>query len=372
MNSLTNGLFFIHPLLLYFSYILVLTYSLFSNQKSKVLKLIFSVTILAISLGAWWAQQELNWNGWWSWDFIEFLSFLVLLYCIFFYHNKNSPHNLQKNSIWFIFLLLILVVPRLGVVNSIHAFTLNAPTESIIYGLLGLFFIAIFFKQQLRQFNQNNVISLQSLIFLFIYVYYFYYYLNFFIVFFFNYLFIENTKLIIFLSFLLLTLIKIPCNFIWNGWAYPWFNFIWYKLIWNLKTNTIHFFIFLFLAATLTCNFNLYHPFSYVTELNINFQASYNLFNINLIALHNSLLINDYYFLLYKGLDVEFSMPCLELISSMLFFFKKNYIYFLSNHYLFGFYHFLWVFFFLFFFCYIYKNKKNYFLFFKIKKNNLF
>ena len=37
MNSLTNGLFFIHPLLLYFSYILVLTYSLFSNQKSKVL-----------------------------------------------------------------------------------------------------------------------------------------------------------------------------------------------------------------------------------------------------------------------------------------------------------------------------------------------
>jgi cytochrome c biogenesis factor len=72
--GLFNGLLLVHPMLLFLSYVFIFLVSFeyfykFSenNHSSSLNTFLISYTvffiIIAIVLGAFWAQQELNWGG---------------------------------------------------------------------------------------------------------------------------------------------------------------------------------------------------------------------------------------------------------------------------------------------------------------------
>ena len=49
---------------------------------------LMAVIFFALFLGAWWAQQENSWGGWWNWDSSETLGLLLLVFISIFLHNN--------------------------------------------------------------------------------------------------------------------------------------------------------------------------------------------------------------------------------------------------------------------------------------------
>ena len=104
-KNLTNGLLVIHPIILYFSYAfyiftvlnlffkhsMFINYSYFYHISKKFFLLTILFFFISIVLGAWWAEQELSWGGWWSWDLIEIISLnFFLIFCFLIHHTKYS------------------------------------------------------------------------------------------------------------------------------------------------------------------------------------------------------------------------------------------------------------------------------------------
>ena len=128
-KNLTNGLLIIHPLILYFSYanflylffyflnkiILFVFYGLKTNFKKTIIFYILLYIYTSIFLGSWWAEQELNWGGWWSWDLIEIISLNFFFILCFLIHLKNYLVLMYffflifYLSFYYIFLLLGLI-----------------------------------------------------------------------------------------------------------------------------------------------------------------------------------------------------------------------------------------------------------------------
>lgn len=78
--SLTNGLLILHPVFLYYicSLIIILFFNniyafkkllIFNFFKTPDIKALFILSLsllVSMILGSLWAEQELNWGGWWS------------------------------------------------------------------------------------------------------------------------------------------------------------------------------------------------------------------------------------------------------------------------------------------------------------------
>lgn len=79
----------------------------------------FIAALSSVMLGALWAQQELNWGGWWGWDPVELGALCMLIYAIFivhfFFSKKISPAQLV--SFFFFFIGV-----RAGFFSSVHNF----------------------------------------------------------------------------------------------------------------------------------------------------------------------------------------------------------------------------------------------------------
>ncbi len=134
--NLINGLLIIHPILMYVSYTRLW---LFFNKKDKNLsKYLYINKTIAVSLvligvtillGSLWAQQELNWGGWWAWDPVEIISLVIFIIFLWVYHIK------KKNFFFFLFynnyscvsfyLGFFLLIVRYDIFNSIHSFLQN-------------------------------------------------------------------------------------------------------------------------------------------------------------------------------------------------------------------------------------------------------
>ena len=92
-TNLLNGLMLVHPILLYFFYTLYLLkfkINLFTkyckiwkwysyNTKNITILLMIYIPIV---LGCWWAEQELSWGGWWSWDLVDLLALNFFIYLV--------------------------------------------------------------------------------------------------------------------------------------------------------------------------------------------------------------------------------------------------------------------------------------------------
>lgn len=166
--QLINGIMTLHPILLLATYALLIkasyfifkdlnSFYFFNKKLSKVVKqgvfkkrsliatLLFN--LFSFLLGAYWALQELNWGGYWSWDPIESYSLAVLILLYTYSHFVNFNVKLPSTLFKVIFIIAMLVTVRLGFVESVHAFIVSSSTNiSLSLGLcfaITLFLISL-------------------------------------------------------------------------------------------------------------------------------------------------------------------------------------------------------------------------------------
>lgn len=142
---LLNNLNKIHPFLLYASAAFFVQLS-FQTQFSRAFNFLFIKKFVsiklraqtlflfylittAIFLGAWWAEQEQSWNGWWNWDSSETLSLGIFFYCIFFFHFLLKFNGICRNKIinfnFFFFNLIFYILVQLNFEQTSHNFGLK-------------------------------------------------------------------------------------------------------------------------------------------------------------------------------------------------------------------------------------------------------
>lgn len=170
-TNLTNGLCLIHPILVYFVYVYFLFlifckfdlnyYWIYKKLKIRIL----STNLLALILGAWWAQQELNWGGWWNWDFVELILLIFFLKLLIMFHIRSFKIIILSyvfNYIFLIYLFLFFIFVRWNLLNSIHSFNTTNFFEKyysyIITVIIYVFSLYIFITIR-YYFNYNNFIN---------------------------------------------------------------------------------------------------------------------------------------------------------------------------------------------------------------------
>jgi hypothetical protein len=172
-TNLLNGIMLVHPFILYFFYIIYLLEYKVIFKNFFFLKKKYTISIkkknytngsflilVAILLGSWWAEQELSWGGWWSWDFVELLAINYLLYYLILLH-KNS--NKKLTGIIFMTKPLILIIAvisvRFNLINSIHNFaSVESQNQYYYYIVVFLIYLLCFliyngFTLNLKPYN---------------------------------------------------------------------------------------------------------------------------------------------------------------------------------------------------------------------------
>lgn len=104
------------------------------------------ILILFNFLGIYWSTQENLWGGAWDWNLIEVSILVVIVYIIFYLHNKNNfIYNEQLIVIVFI---MYLIYNHLPIILNIHSFTNNKLTKYTF--IFSLFLISSFYIKQLN------------------------------------------------------------------------------------------------------------------------------------------------------------------------------------------------------------------------------
>lgn len=101
---------------------------------------------VGISLGSWWAYNELGWGGWWFWDPVENASFMPWLVGTALIHSLAASEKRGVFKAWTVLLavlafslsLLGTFLVRSGVLTSVHSFAAD-PTR----GLYILLFLGV-------------------------------------------------------------------------------------------------------------------------------------------------------------------------------------------------------------------------------------
>lgn len=172
-TNLLNGIMLIHPMVLYVLYgIYLLEYKVSveikikntrKNVKYKNFYKIFLcvyIVIMAILLGAWWAEQELSWGGWWSWDFVELLSINYLLYLLVIIHSKSTSKKVYNNYNLQILLFITAVFSvRYNIINSIHNFISIESQNQYYYYIIFVLVCCVFFIFKILLFKKNVLVK---------------------------------------------------------------------------------------------------------------------------------------------------------------------------------------------------------------------
>ena len=143
--TLINGLLLIHPILLYISYMLLISFFKkkinFNNSYAynyinlrTIINLLTNTSLIALILGSWWAQQEINWGGWWNWDPIEMIALFIFIFSLILIHFKfdNSIVFLSMRIQIIYLFILIYYISRYDILNSIHSFAISNKDYSFI------------------------------------------------------------------------------------------------------------------------------------------------------------------------------------------------------------------------------------------------
>ena len=99
-----------------------------------------------ITLGSWWAYNELGWGGWWFWDPTENASFMPWIAGTALIHSLAVTEKRGAFKAWTVLLaitafslsLLGTFLVRSGVLSSIHAFATDPARGVFILGFLGV------------------------------------------------------------------------------------------------------------------------------------------------------------------------------------------------------------------------------------------
>ena len=149
--SLSNSLFYVHPLLIYYLIFkvcqLMNSIKLPNNYNYKLLNNLIYISLLALMLGAVWSSQELNWGGYWNWDMVELENLFYFSAILGFCHNSSKIKI--KQVVFLISLIsLTFLLNRIGFNTSIHSFVLNSDVYFYFYFLI-FTGIVNFYKQYL-------------------------------------------------------------------------------------------------------------------------------------------------------------------------------------------------------------------------------
>ena len=101
---------------------------------------------MGITLGSWWAYNELGWGGWWFWDPVENASFMPWLAGTALIHSLAVTEKRGLLKSWTVLLailcfalsLLGTFLTRSGVIISVHAFASDPERGVFILGFLAL------------------------------------------------------------------------------------------------------------------------------------------------------------------------------------------------------------------------------------------
>src|SRR3546814_832943 len=85
---------------------------------------------IGITLGSWWAYNELGWGGWWFWDPVENASFMPWLVGTALIHSLAVTEKRDQLKAWTVLLAILAFALSLlgtflvhsGVLVSVHAF----------------------------------------------------------------------------------------------------------------------------------------------------------------------------------------------------------------------------------------------------------
>lgn len=157
-TNLLNGLMLVHPVILYTFYILYLTRfkanteTFFLKSKippfylSKGMELLMAI-LIAIILGCWWAEQELSWGGWWSWDFVELLALNFFLKSLTEVHSSKNQFSLYYKSVIWLFMIFCtsVLLVRFNIINSIHNFVNSESQNQYFYYIIYVIVITLIF-----------------------------------------------------------------------------------------------------------------------------------------------------------------------------------------------------------------------------------
>lgn len=132
--TLWNGLVFIHPLLIAISFFFIffllrffyfkfLKYKDFFFFLRRINYFFFLSIVGALILGALWAQQELNWGGWWSWDAVEVGCLYICIFAVQLQHRGLCIKHLAPLFYFCIFFILGI---RYNFFNSVHSFVASS------------------------------------------------------------------------------------------------------------------------------------------------------------------------------------------------------------------------------------------------------
>lgn len=147
-NNLTlqNGLLNIHPVFVYITYASICLFwihyyfyykiNFYLNTTTSMIFTFFSTILIGIYLGAFWASQELNWGGFWSWDPVELVSLFLFFWFVLFMHNRNEKILNKPYNHIIIGVVIVYLIIRLGVVTTIHSFIRSNSYPHIVNLLL--------------------------------------------------------------------------------------------------------------------------------------------------------------------------------------------------------------------------------------------
>ena len=271
--GLFNGLLLVHPLFLFLSYsfiFIITSYCFFYNtylssfrsNYNFFLLYFLRLLICAISLGSLWAQQELNWGGWWGWDTIELGSLFWFIFIISILHFKHYNFNFTfLHNFSLLFFTFFYLGVRFSFFDSVHSFISSSAADfkslSYFYILLLLIFIVYF-----KIFSSKHIIQLFMkaslyLIFLIILEDFFYKYyfmvptninINFFLVFLILFFFFVLFRTLTFYFYAILPFIL---------------NFIFFSKTTNPKARNFHAFASIFLLTATLLKFQFFQNFFY-------------------------------------------------------------------------------------------------------------
>lgn len=257
-NSLLNGLVMIHPLILFFSYCtflcIILNNSLSThghclrNAKFLLFKRVGIKSILiAIVLGSWWAQQELNWGGWWSWDLVELGSLIFAIFFISLYHTQNYTYIFSFKSSLIFFFFFFFIGIRTNLFLSVHSFINEANQKLFLNYIWALIVLILWLFRSQKSCYTSFFTQVPKVSFICIFTIFF---INFLVNF---QVHLINTKtLLVFFIILLLSFF----SYIFQKSLFTFLYFIQPKFIYVIqfsvsKKKYLHFFIVSFLVVCL-------------------------------------------------------------------------------------------------------------------------
>lgn len=129
--ALTNTLFTVHPLLLYYAaFSTLISVSLLRGIRMFVAPILL---FTAMVLGGFWSTQELSWGGWWNWDVLECGVGYFWVISAIIIHLRSKGSYAAKTAYALILLViasLYTTLNKFGLATSIHSFVASRSTRN--------------------------------------------------------------------------------------------------------------------------------------------------------------------------------------------------------------------------------------------------